>query len=486
MLQEEYKAVYDNVDAGMVVIDQNGRVLSANPATSVIFGVGLEAFVDQPIHTLFGVRVEEVDAAVSIALRSGSRSVCSFSLSRPNSTRRFVEAKVIPLPEREGQLTFLLTLDDRTEHQAVLDAAAQRDKMASIGLLAAGVAHEFNNIWSAVQGYAELAKQDENFLSELVEVTLEQAERASGIVKGLLSFSDKKSELRQGIVLDELIRSMMHLVSMELKAQNIKVVLELEPGVIVDGSQGQLQLVLLNLIMNAIHAIGNQGEIKIILSKDESRARIALTDNGCGMTEDEVASVFNPFYTTKGAFGGRDEADGHGLGLTLSYNLVLAHQGRIDVESVRGEGSTFTLSFPLGTLPEAESSEGSETTEPSAISHEMHSILLVEDELMLHGLLGSILQPHRLTCVTSGQGALDELASKAYDAVFLDLVLEDELSGFDVFDHILSQERQPHVILLTGRGEDERLEAYREKAAAIIKKPFSVGDVHSSLRRAFG
>jgi CheY-like chemotaxis protein len=354
--------------------------------------------------------------------------------------------------------------------------------MAAIGMLAAGVAHEFNNIWSAVHGYAELAKTNSAFLNDLVDVTLEQAERASEIIKSLLSFSDKRIELRSGVRLGHILRGVSQLVEMELKAKSIEFELTIHANPDIMGSEGQLQQIFLNLVINASHAIGNHGKISISLDCVDDMAVVKVTDTGHGMDEEHQSHIFDPFFTTKGALGGKDKADGHGLGLTLTYNLIQTHKGTIEVESEPGAGTTFTVSIPVAVHTETDSSTPLKAIEDIPENIKM-KFLVIDDEILLQGLISSILAKHEVTSVSSGEEALKALEENTFDAIFLDIVLEGEMDGFEVFEKMSAKYSSIPVILITGRTEDARIPENLNRFSSYIQKPFKMNDIANAIKK---
>ncbi len=481
--EDELQAIYEHVSTGLVVIDAEGIIHSANRAAATILGRGGLSVESDNCFALMEGQADELRALMHIVVRTG-RPASGMILLKDDGERRFVEVETTPLPDDGGELRFLLSLDDQTERHRLLTEAAQREKMAAIGFLAAGVAHEFNNIWSAIYGYAELARQDESFRAELVDVTLEQAERASEIVRSLLSFSDKRLQFRHGVRIGRILKGVVQLVEMELRANAIEVGLDIQADPEVTGSEGQLQQVFLNIVINASHAIRDHGRVDISLTEDDGCAVVRIADSGCGMSEEQLDQIFVPFFTTKGALGGSEQASGHGLGLTLTYNIVAAHAGNITAESTLGEGSAFTIRIPIAGEAPAPTRTPPAPAAASGIPGGPRRFLVVDDEVVLHGLLRTMLRGHTVDAVTHGEQALERLGANRYDLVLLDLVLGGELSGFDVLDRLADAPGAPPIVLITGRHEDKRLPDVAARVAGIVKKPFTMDAIHAALRAA--
>lgn len=484
--EDELRAICDTVRTALLVVDVHGIIQSVNRAACDLIGVAdRHELVGRDVTEALRAGKEDLTSAMSVALRTGRRASAAFMDRAGEEGQRFLALDVSIMPEQGADVRMLVALEDRTERQQVLTEAAQREKMAAIGFLAAGVAHEFNNIWSAVYGYAELAESDPSFREELAKVTLEQAERAAEIIQSLLSFSSKKLEVRQDVPLDDLLRGVAQLIVMELRAKSIELDLDLEEGIAIGCSPGQLQQVFLNLVINATHAIGERGRIRISLARENSMAVVRVEDDGKGMTPEELEQIFVPFYTTKGSLGGDKVADGHGLGLTLTYNIIRSHHGTIHAESTPGEGSVFTVAIPAqdASRQRATSSTPRSTSPPRSLC-EGRKYLVVDDEVLLHGLIRAMLGANTVDAVESGEEALELLNQTEYDAIFLDLVLAREITGFDLFEELKQKHPDLPIIVITGRPKDARLEQYLQDTVCVIEKPFTMQEVRAAAEAA--
>lgn len=480
--EDELQTIYDSVQSGLFVVDVRGAILRANRFGLELFGLAESGATGGDLLTMFGEDVPDLRNVFQIALRTGKRTSASFSLEGTGGSHCHFEASVTPLPERGEELMLLVSVDDRTERERLVASAAQREKMAAVGLLAAGVAHEFNNIWSAVHGYAELAKQDERYLHQLADVTLEQARRASEIVQSLLSFSEKRIESRQGIPVAELVGGVIKLVQTEFDAKRVAVGFSFKGEAYVSGDEGQLQQVVLQVLLNAYHAVQTGGHGDVTVGADDRHALIRVVDDGAGMTPEELEQVFVPFYTTKGALGGSDQVEGQGLGLTLAYNIVRTHGGAIRAESHKGRGTVVSVELPLDM--EVGRREGKSVpvgADGDGVKGGARRFLVVDDEVVLHGLLRSILRDHLVDAVTRGEEALEALQGSEYDAAFVDLVLGGDMTGFELLHEMERAGVRVPVIVITGRQEDPQVEAWRGKIVGVVRKPFTIRDIHQAV-----
>ena len=398
------------VDFGIIVLNAELRVLLGNPQVSDLLGTGGPVQVGSHVQEVFGDLYGQVDWVLSVVQRTGQSKQTWFAHSDESGGTRCTNVSVSLLEDAKDRVNLVMSLSDITEHYQTLTKNAQTEKMAAVGLLAAGIAHEFNNIWASVQGYAELAKQNESFSDELVDICIEQSARAGEIIHALLSFSDLRVDLRHGVRLGRILRAIQRLVSLELHAKGIEFNLEVTDDPVVAGNEGMLQQIFLNLVINAYQSIKDKGAVGVWLGQEGGDAVVRVRDTGSGMEPEEVRRLFEPFYTTKGAFGGNEDVDGHGLGLTLTYNLVGLHGGKISVESRVGEGSVFTVSIPVA--PEEEmGSRFRQVANAKADAPSGLNILVVEDEAVLQGLVCNMLTKHCADAVATGEDAITALGA---------------------------------------------------------------------------
>jgi signal transduction histidine kinase len=224
--------------------------------------------------------------------------------------------------------------------------AMEHHKMAAVGLLAAGVAHEFNNLLAGIKGYADLAKMGAVESEELIQVVTDQCAQAAGIVRDLLSFSRKRGGDPEAQDVAESVEQVLRLVHKELGVREIAVERDILPVRKVVVEPGAIERVMLNLIQNAIQAMDVGGTLRVGISSDDSVVRLTIADNGCGMPEEVRARAFEPFMSTRGV-----QSDGvahsAGLGLAVTKRLVEKAGGTIDIESAVGAGTTVSIRLPL-------------------------------------------------------------------------------------------------------------------------------------------
>ena len=258
------------------------------------------------------------------------------------------------LGRAQGELVALnATLEDRVREKSAALVEAERElrhaeKMASLGTLAGGVAHEFNNLLGGIQGCAEDAARetDPAEVRETLGVIERTARRGTAITEKLLRFARPAAPGRADIDVAAVARDVATLIGPEAARSGVEVVLDVPREVRLRADATGIHQVMLNLATNAIHAMPRGGRLAIRVARDASSVRLAVTDTGVGIPAAARAKLFEPFFTTR--------PEGTGLGLSVSYGIVQAHDGRIEVESAEGRGSTFTVTLPVEP-PEGES-----------------------------------------------------------------------------------------------------------------------------------
>jgi signal transduction histidine kinase len=281
----------------------------------------------------------------------GIHNLYKFRLITPNGDTRVANVAIAPLVTRKfSVIGRLIIVDDITERIELESQLSQAEKLSSIGLLAAGVAHEVNTPLAVISSYTQmLIKQingDEK-LSGLLDKITRQTFRASEIVNNLLNFSRTSGTEFGSVDLNKVIQETLTLLEHQLKTAHVKVETDLNQGLPpVHGNAGKLQQVFLNLFLNAKDAMaGNGGTLRIQTANGRS-LRVSISDSGAGIAPENINKIYDPFFTTKNT--PRDgQSRGTGLGLSVTYGIIQEHAGKIRVESNPGQGTTFHLEFPL-------------------------------------------------------------------------------------------------------------------------------------------
>ncbi len=266
--------------------------------------------------------------------------------------------------------TLELNIEERTQELRVAEAEiAQGEKLASVGVLAAGIAHELNNPLTGVLTFTSLLRRkmpDGSEDAEDLDLVISETRRCAAIIKRLLDFAREKVPVKGWFDLNQVIEETIRFTDRPASLRQIEITADLDPGLPqVWGDADLIKQVVLNLLVNAQQAIDAQGSITVASRPHMPKApakpgvealpmvEIVIKDNGCGIPEANLQRIFDPFFTSK------EVGKGTGLGLSVSYGIVKAHGGRINVESVVGEGSTFHILLPINSpFGDSETSEG--------------------------------------------------------------------------------------------------------------------------------
>jgi nitrogen-specific signal transduction histidine kinase/ActR/RegA family two-component response regulator len=391
-----------------------------------------------------------------------------------------------------GEITnFLCLREDVTSRKTLEDQLRQAQKMESLGTLAGGIAHDFNNIIAVMNGYAEFAllnPGDAALLQKCMREIKKASQRASGLVRQILTFS-RKAEVRFApLDLNQLVRELVALLA-ETFPRNLTFNFALEenlPPLLAD--QNQLQQIVLNLCVNARDAMPGGGTITITTTRVEGAAVpaavvggracacLAVTDTGTGMTPEVRARIFEPFFTTKAV------NKGTGLGLAVVYGIVASHEGTIDVESTPGVGSTFKVFLPLADVAVAPPA----VLRASEFPGGTESVLVVDDEAPLRLLLEAALsrKGYQVGSAADGLEAIEKIASphSKIDAVLLDLNMPGA-NGVEVYRVIRATRPEMKVLVLTGHLTPEaRTEFEKLGMHHFVKKPYTLEELGRALR----
>jgi two-component system NtrC family sensor kinase len=356
-LKEFSENIVESINVGILAADLDDRVGSWNTQIERLTGISRQAAVGQRLADLFPVDLcERFD---QVRGDTGVRNIYKFVL-RPtaavngngngNGHAHTLNIAVAPLVSKDlEQIGRLIIFDDITDRDELERRLVQADKLSSIGLLAAGVAHEVNTPLAVISTYAQmLAKQisGDEVKFKLLDKIAKQTFRASEIVNSLLSFSRTSPTEFVEVDLNKVIRETLTLIEHQLEKAGIGVNLSLEAGLPgVKANSGKLQQVFLNLFLNARDAMESGGTLSIRTWNEDGFARIEVADSGQGIPAEHLERIYDPFFTTKGA------KKGTGLGLSITYGIVREHGGAIRVESRPGDGARFHVELPLARKP---------------------------------------------------------------------------------------------------------------------------------------
>jgi len=350
------QALLDSSAEAVVIADREGRIVFANRRAEAMFGYAPGELVGQSVEGLLPERLRTAHVGHRARYFETPRPRpmglgLELTGRRKDGSEFAVEIGLSSFSTPDG--TFALSLisdisERKRTQEAVERAARQAEKLAALGTLSAGIAHEFNNPISIITSRIELMLMDADAhqlpdeVRQDLHVLHQHAQRVSQIARWLLSFARQSTGELRPLDLSQLVEQTLLFMQKQIAKEGIEVRTALDRGLpSMVGDANALQQVVVNLLTNAREAIDGRGEIRIQTGPapgDPSRIRLVVSDTGSGIPPHEVPRIFDPFYTTK--------PRGTGLGLSVSYGIVQDHQGTIEVESEVGRGTTFVISFP--------------------------------------------------------------------------------------------------------------------------------------------
>ncbi|MEW6357844.1 MAG: PAS domain S-box protein [Planctomycetota bacterium] len=497
--EEAYRTLVDQSLHGIVVV-QEGRIVFANPAFAEISGYTVEELLAMSVEQAENLKHPGDRAMVLGYYRNRlagkpAPSRYEYRLLRKDGKVRWVDVAVRVI-EYRGKPAAQVIYADITARKELEERILRAQKLESLGTLAAGVAHNFNNILTAVIGNAQLAqfKLDKSApAAQLLDASIRAAMRAAQLAKQLLATARRTPGERTVIRPSDLVRGLVEGMAVMLDS-NIRLEHRLAsdlPPVL--GDPVDLEQALMNICVNARDAMPRGGTITITaeaLDLDDAFCAahenmrpgryicISVADTGIGMDKDTMAGMFDPFFTTKGP------DKGTGLGLSSAYGAVVSHGGCIEAESEVGKGSTFRVCLPAapGAMPETREAG------PPAMERGAETVLVVDDETDVLDTLREGLETLGYTVLAAGSG---EEAIQIYerDGQKINLVLLDYmmpgLDGEATFYRL--KQINPHVKILLSSGYDERTKLGPLLAAGVdgfIQKPYELPALSVAIRRA--
>lgn len=348
-LKEFHENIVESINIGIFAVDLDDRIESWNAQMEVMYAKPRADALRQPLSAVFPP--DFLARFDSVRNEHGTHTLYKFRLELPTGEVRIANIAIAPLVTRNFvAVGRIIMVDDITDRMQLEEQLTQAEKLSSIGLLAAGVAHEVNTPLAVISSYTQMLTKhmrDDQRLAPVLEKITQQTFRASEIVNGLLNFSRTSGAEFTSVNLNDLLRDTLTLLDHQLKTAQIQVEADFDPQLQrIHGNQGKLQQVVLNLMLNAKDAMfgTTNPTLKITTYEVDGRILVRIQDSGGGIERNHLHRIYDPFFTTKNK--PKDgEHKGTGLGLAVSYGIMQEHGGKILVESEPGIGTTFQLEF---------------------------------------------------------------------------------------------------------------------------------------------
>src|SRR6202521_4435050 len=347
-LKDFNENIVESINVGVLAVDLGDRIESWNSQMEVMYALPRWQALTRPLSEVFPAAF--VEEFYRVRQNPGINNLYKFRLATPTGESRVVNVAIAPLVTKDfSVIGRLIIMDDITERIELEAQLSQADKLSSIGLMAAGVAHEVNTPLAVISSYAQMLSkqlQGDQQKGALLEKITRQTFRASEIVNSLLNFSRTSGTEFTAVDVNKIISDTLALLEHQFKVMRIKVQDERSAHVpMINGNAGRLQQVFLNLFLNAKDAMANGGTLRIATTNGDS-VSVMVADTGSGIAQEHIHRIYDPFFTTKTS-PREGQARGTGLGLSVTCGIIQEHAGKIRVESRSGEGTTFYLDFPL-------------------------------------------------------------------------------------------------------------------------------------------
>ncbi len=503
--EERFHSLVENANDAIISTDKRGRIISFNKKAEQMFGYTRDEILGKSVVLLSPERARErqekmfEDFSKTNTLYIVGKTMEGEGLRKDG--HEFPMEGSTFIIEVGGESILTVMIRDISDRKGMEERLLQSEKLKSLGELAGGVAHNFNNILAIILGRTQLLrrntetppeKKERRKLFQELRKSLDIIERASfdgaDTVRRIQEFSRKKDEDYNNknftdVDLNEVVNSTLEFTKVkwqdEAVSRGIKISItkELDSLAPVSGNPSELREVFINLINNAIDALPEGGTIKIKTFMDNGNVVGVIEDTGVGIAKDVQDKIFDPFFTTKGV-------QSTGLGMSVSYGIIHRHHGTIVLESAEDKGTSFTI-----TIPKQEGMVLEEKKEESRADEQKKArILVVEDEEDVRELLKDILTDggHNVEFTPDGKKGIELFKGKEFDMVFTDLGMPG-MSGWQVAEQIKKINKKTPVVLITGwEVQQKGRELKKSGVDMVVKKPFRVNEILQLVQTRMG
>jgi|GEM_PF-1173281 len=509
--ERNYRQIIENMQEGLFRIDAQGTILMVNSRMAEILDYdSVDNLVGKNVRDFHFFQSGSHDFFLNDLLKQGRIVNYDNQWQTKTGRKLFVRKSAHVVSDPKGNVLYYEgTVSDITEQKETEKQLLHAQKMESMGHIAGGIAHDFNNVMATISGAEQMLsvhlesflQQDNNPLGKYLKMIESSIERGRTVTDRMLTFTRSDTPNFQPISAMKYLSDISEIAAHTLP-KNVHVdVRSYEGNDRIVGDRGQLQQILMNLCINAADAMPEGGQLTLSLRNPDTQELsthnmnpehnylcIEVQDTGTGMDQETQRKIFDPFFTTK------EPGKGTGLGLSVVYKIVENHNGWIDVESVPGKGTIFTIGMPL--VPETRENDNKLNHLSAAQTGSGEEILVVDDEAAIRDLLVEVLVKNNyvVTAAENGQRALElfEGKSEGFDLVITDLGLP-KLSGTELAKRI--HKKRPNQCIIGSTGyidpdEHTRLASYGFQY--ILQKPFQLkevlqivsGQIHSSLNNS--
>ena len=489
---DRYHNLIEHSADGIAIV-QDGVIKLANSAGVRMFGYNKEELLGMPFTQLVTPECQNLVLESYRTRLDGKKVPHLYEIKFITKDGQVRDAEInAALTEYEGRPADEIIVQDITKRKQAEERERQLHqelniarRMASIGELAAGVAHEISNPLTGIIGFSQLLISRDipaDAKQELIVINNE-ARRLAKIVSNLLAFTNQSKPRWEYVDINQIISRVLELHAYEMTVHNIEVTTRLAPDLPrTMADAGQLQQVFLNLISNAekeMMKAHNGGKLSVSTERISDSIRCSFTDDGPGISKENLERIFEPFFTT------RSKGTGTGLGLSICHSIITQHKGSIHAESEPGKGTTFVVELPI--VANTRNAEESESIEEEPWQHQGAKILVVDDEPSILDFLKRLLteEGYQVETVNRANMALERLGSKKYDLILLDIKMPG-MSGIKLYHYV--QEMDPalaqRIIFITGDVmEKTTQDFFAQTKMSYITKPFTIEQLKREINQ---
>ena len=492
---EFLEKVIESSSDGIVICDVKGNITSVNSALETMNGFKREELINRHISilTIEDKEVRNIFLEKVAELFEKGCAIFEADLKSKGDNHNRVECNSSMITDIKGNhIAGMAIVRNISERRMMEQKLLHTEKLKSLGELAGGVAHNLNNILAAILGRTQLLrcafdpppgkKERRKTIPDLrkgLEIIEKAAHVGAATVRRIQVFArerndtEGKTEVDLSMVIEDALEFTKTRWKNEAESKNKKVTVkkELSPALFISGVESELRELFTNLINNAIDSLSGDGEIRVRTSRDNNHVVIKVEDTGCGIPENVKNNIFDPFFTTKGF-------EASGLGLSASYGIINRYQGTINVESAEGEGTTFTITFPLS-MRTGEGKVKEEKIIPITRKQKRARILIVEDEEDVRQLLFEVLNEngHEIETASDGIQGIAMFKESNYDMVFTDLGMPG-MTGWQVAQEVKKKNRKTPVALITGWIVQLKQGELKNRGVDfVVSKPFKINQI---------
>ena len=498
--KEKLRITLQSIGDGVIATDTNGWIVVINETAQQLTGYTLSEAQGKALSEIFVIVHELSGKPLDNPVEKVLQTQQIYELSNhtmliaKNGERHIITDSAAPIKDAAGRiLGVVLVFRDMTEKMRLIETVQRTQRLESLGQLAAGLAHDFNNILEGVMGYIGLASTyiKDNNVSELLAEALKSVQRAKGLTGQLLTFAKGGAPIKK---VQSVIPLLKDTVKFALSGSNVKAEFNCDEDLFnVEFDYNQIAQVIENIVINSVHAMPMGGIItvgvhNVTFAMNEhpllpagKYIKIAIADKGIGIPKEILPKIFDPFFTTK--------SKGHGLGLATGYSIIARHNGTIEVDSIQGKGTTFYIYLPA-TQQKVEMEEKNTTYEKKLTGGK---ILVLDDDEMMQKLMISFLEHlgFEAMAVEDGQSAVDLFLHEKekgvpFHALIFDLTVKGGMGGAEAIQLIRQHDTDVPAFVMSGYHDDPVLANPEEYGFNDgLTKPFTIEELQHLLAKYF-